>query len=504
MKIKTLEIASILLLLVGVTVNFLNVTPVVCSQGTRKVPTEYSTIQEAIDASNPGDIIHVSKGTYTEHLSITKNLLTLIGENLNTTIIDGNQTGTVIKVLANNVTITGFTVRESGDSGEGIYVYYSSNNTIVRNVIYDCYVGIRVSYSRNTTIIENTIANNSDSGIILQVNTRNTFINSNNITNNGYVGINVFAYADNNTISENIVMNNGYSGIQLYLPRWNRVYENILMFNERGVRFVGDRTAYNTISENVIAQNKFGIDFWDSSSLRNVIYHNDIINNVYQLYLESPLGNFAGNIWNNTANEGNYWSDYEGEDLNSDGIGDTSTPHLGVDYYPLDNPKSPIPLLLNGQLYRVTLHSSSVVSEFHFIQASKEINFKVIGPNGTQGHCNITIPKDLLNPLASQSWEVLLDGANLNVTIAENATSTSLYFIYTHSIHDVRITVRASDNLIFYVIGTIVSLVLVVGTAVALIKRKQKNRRLAYAKLKSQSNSNSDGFSDVFSGVGQS
>ena len=488
MKIKTFGTVLILLLLVDVAVNFLRITPVVYSQGTRRVPTEYSTIQEAIDASNPGDIIYVSKGTYYEHLAITKDRLVLVGENVSTTIIDGNQTGTGIRILANNVTITGFTIQGSGlqyEEDQGIYVYRSSNQTIAGNIIHNCHVGIRVHDSRNSRIIENTVGNNSDSGIILQVNTRNTFINGNNITNNGYVGINVFAYADNNTISENTIMNNGYCGIQLYLPRWNSVHGNILMFNERGVRFVGDRTAYNTISDNAIAQNKYGIDFWDNSSLHNVIYHNDIINNAYQLYLETPTINFTGNIWNNTTKEGNYWSDYEGEDSDSDGIGDTDIPHLGVDYYPLNNPTGPIPFLLNGRLYPVTLRSSSVIAELYFNQASKEIDFKVIGPIGTDGYCNITIAKSLLNPLASQSWVVLLDGIKQNVSIAENATSTSLYFIYKHSIHDVRITVEANDNLIFYIIGTVVLIVLIVGTMFTLMKRKQRTRILSRTKLKS-------------------
>jgi parallel beta-helix repeat protein len=484
MKIKILGIVLISLLLASVALSFLYITPVVYCQETRKVPAEYSSIQEAIDASNPGDTINVTEGTYYEHLVINKDRLVLVGENAGTTIIDGNKTGTVIELLANNVTITGFTIRGSGSSygNNGIYVYRSSNHTIVGNLIRDCYEGINLYNSRNTKIIENTIANNSDSGIFLQVNTCNTFINSNNITNNTYVGINIFAYADNNTISENTIMNNHYSGIQLQFPRWNKVCDNILMLNERGIRFVGDRTAYNTIRDNVIVQNEYGIDFWQYNvSLHNIIYHNDIINNNYQLYLESPTKDFTGNIWNNTANEGNYWSDYEGEDLDSDGIGETDIPHLGVDYYPLDNPRRPIPVLLNGQLYQVVLHSSSVVSKFYFDQASKEIDFKVIGPIGTDGYCNIIISKSLLNPLGSQSWMVLLDGIRQNVSITENATSTSIYFIYKHSTHDVRIIVKTNNNLVLYIIG----IVLIVSTAFTLIKRKQKNRTLSDTKLKS-------------------
>jgi parallel beta-helix repeat protein len=446
------------------------------------VPDEYSTIQEAIDASNPGDTINVTKGIYYEHVVITKDRLVLVGENADTTIIDGNKTGTVIEILANNVTITGFTIRGSGQGNNGIYIYRSSNHTIIGNLIRDCYEGINLYNSRNTKIIENTIANNSDSGIFLQVNTCNTFINGNNITNNSYVGIHVLAYADNNTISENTIMNNHYCGIQLQFPRWNKVCDNILMLNERGVRFVGDRTAYNAISENVIAQNKYGIEFYDNSSSHNVIYHNDIINNTYQLYLVTPTGNFTGNLWNNTAKEGNYWSDYEGEDLDGDGIGETNTPHFGVDSYPLNNPRRPIPVLLNGQLYQVALRSSSVISKFYFNQASKEIGFKVIGPIGTSGHCNITIPKDLLNPSSSQSWVVLLDGAKLNATVVENATSTSIYFTYNHSVHNVKIILE-TGNIIFYVVG-VVALVLIVCVTLVLIRRKKSHKRFLPTKLK--------------------
>ena len=41
--------------------------------------------------------------------------------------------------------------------------------------------------------------------------------------------------------------------------------------------------------------------------------------------------------WDNGA-EGNYWSDYAGEDLDGDGIGDTLLPHQGIDNYPLMRP----------------------------------------------------------------------------------------------------------------------------------------------------------------------
>jgi len=44
----------------------------------------------------------------------------------------------------------------------------------------------------------------------------------------------------------------------------------------------------------------------------------------------------SNNTWNNGC-EGNYWSNYNGSDLDNDGVGDTDLPWEGVDNYPLMN-----------------------------------------------------------------------------------------------------------------------------------------------------------------------
>lgn len=58
------------------------------------IPEDYPTIQEGINAANPGDIIFVSSDTYYEHVIVNKTV-SLMGEGKETTIIDGNGTGTV-------------------------------------------------------------------------------------------------------------------------------------------------------------------------------------------------------------------------------------------------------------------------------------------------------------------------------------------------------------------------------------------------------------------------
>jgi parallel beta-helix repeat protein len=84
------------------------------------VPTDFPTIQAAINASNPGDTIKVLPGTYTEQLTISKSL-TIIGSGAKSTIIESppveelepNVIGRPYIVEINNetqVTIKGFTI----------------------------------------------------------------------------------------------------------------------------------------------------------------------------------------------------------------------------------------------------------------------------------------------------------------------------------------------------------------------------------------------------------
>jgi parallel beta-helix repeat protein len=79
------------------------------------VPDDYPTIQEAINHANAGDTVFVRNGTYYEHVCVNKTV-SISGQDRNTTVIDGNQTGTVVAVTADNVNVSGFTV-QNGEVG---------------------------------------------------------------------------------------------------------------------------------------------------------------------------------------------------------------------------------------------------------------------------------------------------------------------------------------------------------------------------------------------------
>ena len=56
---------------------------------TIKVPGDQDTIQDAVDAASPGDLILIEPGIYKEAVKVTTEDLTIRGTDRNTVILDG-------------------------------------------------------------------------------------------------------------------------------------------------------------------------------------------------------------------------------------------------------------------------------------------------------------------------------------------------------------------------------------------------------------------------------
>ena len=82
----------------------------------------YSNIQDAIDASKEGYTIFVydDSAPYFENIVISKSI-NLIGENKDTTIIQGDNSADIIFLNSNNIKISSFTIRNS-ESQSGIKI----------------------------------------------------------------------------------------------------------------------------------------------------------------------------------------------------------------------------------------------------------------------------------------------------------------------------------------------------------------------------------------------
>lgn len=141
------------------------------------VPDTYERIQWAASNASNGDTIFVRSGAYYEHVIIDKSI-SLMGEDRYTTIVDGEGTGSVICTTADNVTITGFTIQNSGRTisgavpDAGISVSHVNNCNISGNSLTDNYVGIFVRPSTRAWFANNVITRNH---IGIDINNQSTY-----------------------------------------------------------------------------------------------------------------------------------------------------------------------------------------------------------------------------------------------------------------------------------------------------------------------------------------
>ncbi|HUW49107.1 MAG TPA: NosD domain-containing protein, partial [Patescibacteria group bacterium] len=435
-----------------------------------------------------GNTIRVQNGTYREHLTITRPV-SLQGMNQHGTIIEGNQTGDIIKITAENVTVTGFTIQNSGltigfsgifmsgSSGNnisfniintnyhGIRLQFSQNNVIKDNVITDNHYGLTISASNGEVIDHNSFSSNSITGISI-VDSFNETLHNNLLVNNEY-GIQLIASSNNRLTENNITLNNNYgiylfnsnnslfssnelssnkdSGIWLSQSTGNLFEHNGVHLNARFGVYLINSTA-NIISRNDISENEqFGLrcDYSDLNEISGNIFYKNLIRGTILFYSNNnmivhnnfvnntqPLASYnSTNLFDNDM-EGNYWSDYNGTDENQDGIGDL--PHIidldNQNNYPLMGRYSEPAVTYQEETYIVQLISNSSATQFEFDQAMRMLSFHVANINGTTGFCRIVIPQHLSN----SPYIVLADGKDVNTTLLpkSNATHAFVYFAY--------------------------------------------------------------------------
>ena len=261
----------------------------------------FTSIQDAVDAANPGDTIIVYPGTYTENVDVNKDHLTIKSEGgAEVTIVQAaNPDDHVFEVTADYVNISGFTVK---GASSGIYLY-SSNNSRIENVnASNNYNGIYLWHSSNNTITNNTASNSNSAGIYLEYSNDNTIFNNiatENWDSGIYLGNSNFNTIKNNNVSNTRSMDWG-GGIWLRENgNYNIISHNIISSNGySGILFDGNINN-NTIANNKIQNNRgYGIcGIGRNSTIVNNIFINDGISPAgYSLYHHSPT------IENNTVN----------------------------------------------------------------------------------------------------------------------------------------------------------------------------------------------------------
>ena len=188
-----------------------------------KVPSQYPTIQLAVDAATSGDEIIISEGIYKENVNILKDKLTLISPSVNT-ILSGDSLGGIgINIIANNTTLVGLAVvnYETGvaiignnnvlnfiktiNNTLGITSDGNYNSFISCSLEFNSFVALNIIGNYNqvvaTRLADNTIAISATYGAF-----SNNVFYKNNITNTKEYAIRVSSpRAENNVFMENTI-----------------------------------------------------------------------------------------------------------------------------------------------------------------------------------------------------------------------------------------------------------------------------------------------------------
>ncbi|UCE37257.1 MAG: right-handed parallel beta-helix repeat-containing protein [Thermoplasmata archaeon] len=253
-KIQSIIICLILIFAIFTTIDLVFEFPLTSGSTTIYVPTNYPTIQEAINAAIDGDTVYVYSGAYFENVIVDKTI-NLTGENKDNTTIEG--VGDVIHVAANWVNVSGFTVK---NGSTGIDLYEVNNCKVFNNIAStNDFHGIKFTRCIDSDITNNTVLN-SHTGISLSQSSYND-ITGNKVSENNY-GI-ALHDANGNNITGNIVYSNNDFGIWLHgFTDSNCIVDNNVSFcGKIGIYLSG--TVGITLRNNTMKYNGIRIDGGD-------------------------------------------------------------------------------------------------------------------------------------------------------------------------------------------------------------------------------------------------
>lgn len=331
----------------------------------------YTSIQAAVDAAPANSVVHVQAGAYNETPIVIKRPLSLQGEP--GAIIDGEGKNQIVVIQkADHVRVSGFTLQHGGSSYTaeiaGVRVIESSDCSISGNRLLDTTYGVYLENSHSCRIEDNVIAGHalseSSGGNAIHIWYGDHHLVRHNVLSGHRDGV-YLEFTNGTRITDNRSTANIRYGLH-FMQSNDTVYENndfagngagVAVMYSRRIRMVGNRFHENTgpaayglllkeVMDSEISQNQFDRDtvgiFMEGSNRsrfrENLFRHNGwalkIMGDCEENRFEDndfnantfEVATNADHSWNSFDH--NYWSQYDGYDLNRDGFGDI--PHRPV------------------------------------------------------------------------------------------------------------------------------------------------------------------------------
>lgn len=426
--------------------------------------TANDDLQHIINNANAGDVLYLAKGRYVGNFVIDKAIT--LTSNGNATI-DANNKGNGITLQASNIRIANLrivnwgsdlTAQDAGifaerdtqgliiennflnGGGFGIWLLMTKDAKIYNNEIIgdpslrsaDRGNGIQLSSVTQSHVRGNKISLARDG--LYVISSQNNLIEENSMSSLRY-GIH-YMYSYDNTVQFNYAVNTraGYAlmssrrlivkgnvsqfsedyGFLLNYVTQSQIVENIIdtVWTKPENKVIGRdgkgvfvyNSGYNTISKNLVKDAEIGIHL-TAGSEKVKVFHNSFIDNPIQVkYVSNQEQEWS------LAQQGNYWSNYLGWDLNGDFVGDTHfEPNDGIDKLMWQYPEM-----------EVIMNSPAVVI-LRWVQRQ----FPVLkAPGVKDSHPLMASPHESFIPYLSQESGQLIKALKKQITMNNQDTAT--------------------------------------------------------------------------------
>jgi nitrous oxidase accessory protein len=216
--------------------------------------------------------------------------------------------------IHDNTIIGRWNIQES-DRGNGIHLWNTSGNRVDNNDISFARDGIYFSFAHNTSIIGNHV-HHLRYGLHYMYSDSNTF--EDNVFDYNVAGA-ALMFSKKIDFKRNVFAHSrGFRayGILLQSVEYCTAESNLILDNTRAIFF--DDANHNRLEGNDIVQNDIAIHL-NASCEDNWLVGNNFISNLSDVAMEPSVMELTK--WDEDG-RGNYWSAYEGYDLDDDGVGD--------------------------------------------------------------------------------------------------------------------------------------------------------------------------------------